>query len=95
MWRVPSRWEAQTPEHHGGKLEINVDYFSSNSLPTLDKGAETQNATVQKDQVVLLTGRRRVVLTALLFLELPFASPGHLRSHPASQLCQQVSQGLL
>ena len=64
-------------------------------IPTFDKRAEAEDATVEKDQVVLLTGRHRALLTALLFLELPFASPGHLRSHPASQLCQQVSQGLL
>ena len=98
MWKAPLRWGAQTREHHGEKLAMNIDYLISLVsflIPTLDKRAEAEDATVEKDQVVLLTGRRRVVLTALLFLELPFASPRHLRSNSASQICQEVSEGIL
>ena len=77
---------------------MNVDYFASmyNLRPTLDKRAETQNATVQEDHVVLATtGRYRALIAALLFLKFPLSFPRHLSPHAASQLCQKLSQGLL
>ena len=57
-------------------------------IPTLDKRAETENATVKEDHVVLLAGRHTALLAAPLFLEFPLPAPRQLGSHPASQLSQ-------
>ena len=97
MWIVPSRWEAQTQEHHGERLKMKVDclLIKFPSRPTLDKRAETKNATVKEDHVVLLAGRHTALLAAPLFLEFPLPAPRQLGSHPASQLSQKVSQSIL
>ena len=78
---------------------MNFDYFTSiisGLRSTFDKRAETQNATVKEDHVVLAsTDRHCALLAALLFLKLPLSFPRHLSSRSAPQLCQKLSQGLL